>query len=374
MTHQDMHDRYGPDADPAAFLPAAPTLRSSESRYRRLFETARHGILLLDFHTAHITDCNPCLSEILGYPPAELLGLALWEAEPFRNTALDQALFFQLQRSGHLQLDALTLQARQGNSVTVEFSAHVYEHEASHLVQCHVRQAARPEQHLRELTRQLEAARQNLESFSHSVTHDLRSPLGQIDGFAFLLGMEYADAKLDAKAQGYIQRIRAATKQMVVLIDNVWQLTRIDQAEVHPQPLDLSDMARALAIGAHPNVEFVITPGLAAIADIDLTRLALDSLFCNARQFTSQREHARIEFGLASHQAQPVYFIKDNGAGFDLAGNAPLFMQLQRLNSIAEFAGAGIRFALAERAIRRQGGEIRAESTPGMGAIFYFTL
>ncbi|HEY3325989.1 MAG TPA: ATP-binding protein [Novimethylophilus sp.] len=379
MTEQGIHERYGTDADTTSSLPAHAGLRPSENRYRRLFETARHGILLLNFDTAHIEDSNPHLAQMLGYPHTELLGTRLWEAPPFRNTALDHASFIELQRAGYLRLDNLALETRQGTSITVEFTAHVYECEGSPVIQCHIRDIEEAGNRLQELARQLETARRDLESFSHSITHDLRSPLGQIDGFAFLLGMEYANAKLDAKAQGYIQRIRAATKQMVALIDDLWSLSRISRAELHSQQVDLSDMAQALAIDQRNppqprNVEFVIASGLTATADADLMRIVLDNLLKNARRFTAGQEHARIEFGMLENEGEPVYFIKDNGAGFDLADKVQLFTQLQRMNSMQEFDGAGIRFAKAERAIQRQGGKIWAESAAGRGAIFYFTL
>lgn len=379
MIEQGIHERSGSDADTAASSLGHTGQRSTENRYRRLFETARHGILLLDFDTAHIEDSNPHLAEMLGYPHSEFLGKKLWDAPPFRNSALDRALFIKLQRTGDLQLDDLTLETGQGARLTVEFTAHVCEHAGNPFIQCHIRHIATAENHLQELALQLETAKRDLESFSHTITHDLRSPLGQIDGFAYLLGMEYANVKLDAKAHGYIQRIRGAAKQMLALIDDLWGLTRISRTATHPQQVDLSDMAQALAIDLRNppqphSVEFVIAPGLTALADANLMRMVLDNLFKNARKFTSGQEHARIEFGTLPNAGAAVYFIKDNGAGFDLADNVPLFTQLQRMNSIAEFDGAGIRFATAERAIQRQGGKIWAESVAGQGAIFYFTL
>ncbi len=227
---------------------------------------------------------------------------------------------------------------------------------------------------LQELQHQLEAARRNLQSFTHTITHDLRSPLGQIDGFAFLLGMEYADA-MDAKAQSYLQHIREAAKRMTTLINELSELMRICEAPVASQPLDISDMARAIVVGytPQPNVEFAIAPGLAATADAALTRIVLENLLRNACQFAAKQEQAKIELGM-QHGEPPVFFVRDNGVGFDLPPDALLFARLQRLNSLEDFDGTGMRYATAERAVQRQGGRIWAECASGAGATFYFTL
>lgn len=237
-------------------------------------------------------------------------------------------------------------------------------------------EAAAAERRLQDLARQLEIVQRDLEYFSRSITHDLRTPLGQIDGFAYLLATEYS-SRLDGKAEAYVQRIRGASRQMLGLIDELWSLGRIGRAELHPCELDLSDMARALAVDGTPSeerraVSLVIQPNLVAFADADLTRIALDNLLRNALRFTSANETARIELGIQQSERGPIYFVKDDGAGFDLDGS--IFARLQRMNSVPEFEGAGLRFAKAERAIERQGGRIWAESASGTGAIFYFTL
>lgn len=229
---------------------------------------------------------------------------------------------------------------------------------------------------LQEMADQLRIVRRDLDHFSHSITHDLRTPLGQIDGFAYLLGLEYGSA-LDDKGHGYLERIRGASRQMLGLIDELWHLNRIARAEVQPRELDLGDMARALAVdsgstGAPRTIAYDIAPDLVAFADADLTRLALDSLLRNALGYTACREQARIEFASCMTEHGRTFFIRDDGAGFDLGDD--LFTRLQRLHAVAGFEGAGLRYAKAERAIERQGGRIWADSAAGQGATFYFTL
>jgi light-regulated signal transduction histidine kinase (bacteriophytochrome) len=163
---------------------------------------------------------------------------------------------------------------------------------------------------------------------------------------------------------------------MTALVDDLGELSRIAQAPLAPQRLDLGDMAQALALGdaAGTPVELSVAPGLVTTADAALTRIALDNLLRNARQYTSKQPEARIEFGMRQQDGRDAFYVRDNGPGFDLPQDRPLFAHLQRLGSLEEFAGAGVRFALAERAVLRQGGAIWAESAAGAGSVFYFTL
>jgi light-regulated signal transduction histidine kinase (bacteriophytochrome) len=239
-------------------------------------------------------------------------------------------------------------------------------------------EARRAEESLARHAAQLETANRELETFSYSVSHDLRAPLRGMDGFSQALLEDYGD-KLDDQAKDYLTRIRAACQRMGVLIDDLLKLSHITQREFSRQPVDLSGLARAIATEiqrVYPSrqVEVMIEDGLAAEGDEHLLRVALHQLLENAWKFTGKQPRARIEFGRMTADQRPVFFVRDNGVGFDMAYADKLFGAFQRLHTIAEFPGSGIGLATAQRVIHRHGGEIWADAAPGQGATFYFTL
>ncbi|MBX3652170.1 MAG: PAS domain S-box protein [Burkholderiales bacterium] len=229
-----------------------------------------------------------------------------------------------------------------------------------------------------ERTQQLTTANEELEAFASSVSHDLRAPLRQIDGFAAALAEDYAD-RLDAIGGGYLSRIRAAVSRMGLLIEDLLRLSRVTRAELRLARVDLSGMATAIAAemqreNPQRKVDFRIQAGLCVEADPGLLQAALANLLSNAWKFTGSRESAVIEFGAGEEGGETVYFVRDNGAGFDMAHADRLFGTFQRLHHDSEFPGTGIGLAIVRRIIRRHGGEIRAESAPGAGATFRFSL
>jgi PAS domain S-box-containing protein len=226
-------------------------------------------------------------------------------------------------------------------------------------------------------TRDLEAANRELESFAYSVSHDLRQPLRAIDGFSQALLEEYDD-KLDEEGREYLSRLRAGSQRMGLLIDNILRLSRLSREEMHYQDVDLSAIAAEIAgelQAAEPDRrgDFVITPGLSAHGDPALLRIALQNLLANAWKFTSQKEHARIEFGTREVEGERAFHVSDNGAGFDMAYGDKLFGVFQRLHGAKEFPGTGIGLAIVQRVIHRHGGRVWAEAEVGRGASFYFT-
>lgn len=236
-------------------------------------------------------------------------------------------------------------------------------------------------------TAQLEAANKELESFSYSVSHDLRAPLRAMDGFGAILLEDYA-AALDAGGRDYLNRIRQASANMGHLIDDLLNLSRLTRQDMNEREVDLSDLASQVLAelrGENPNrqVAVWIQPGLKAIGDAGLIRVVLHNLMGNAWKFTAPRECAKIEFGLCdrapsgfeSHcHGQSIYYVKDNGVGFDMAYAAKLFNPFQRLHSVRDFAGTGIGLATVHRVVTRHGGAVWAESVEGCGATFYFSL
>jgi PAS domain S-box-containing protein len=234
------------------------------------------------------------------------------------------------------------------------------------------------EQRVRRRTAQLEAANKDLESFSYSVSHDLRAPLRAIDGFSQVLLEEYAD-KLAGLGTEYLQRVWAASRQMAELIDDLLNLSRVTRSEMRVETVNLSALARTIVAElrrAPPEreAEFVIADGVVVRGDPGLLRVALVNLLENAWKFTNKHPRARIEFGVARHDGQPVYFVRDDGAGFDMAYADKLFGAFQRLHTAAEFEGTGIGLATVQRVVQRHGGRVWAEGAVERGATFYFAL
>lgn len=226
----------------------------------------------------------------------------------------------------------------------------------------------------------LEAANKELEAFSYSVSHDLRAPLRSISGFAEVLVEDYRD-RLDATGQDYLRRIREASQRMAALIDDLLNLSRLTRGDLRREPVDLSAVARLIASDLQQErpdrqAEFVIAPGLQARADPRLARTLLQNLIGNAWKYTSKHPSARIEFGSYSRDGdgQTVYFVRDDGAGFDMAYADKLFGAFQRLHGMKDFPGSGIGLATVQRIINKHGGEIWAEAAVERGATFHFTL
>lgn len=225
-----------------------------------------------------------------------------------------------------------------------------------------------------------ELARKNkeLEAFSYSVSHDLRAPLRSIDGFSQALLEDYAD-RLDPKAQDYLRRVRGAAQRMGELIDDLLQLSRVGRAELSRRRVNLSEIARLITadlLKKEPEraVEVVIPDGLVADADPSLMSVVLDNLLGNAWKFTRKIQEGRIEFGADLIDGGSAYFVRDNGAGFNMKYADKLFRPFQRLHRDADFPGTGIGLATVHRIIDRHGGRVWAESTVGHGATFYFTI
>jgi signal transduction histidine kinase len=252
------------------------------------------------------------------------------------------------------------------------------------LMQIHQREGALQqahnelEQRVEERTAELGAANKELEAFSYSVSHDLRSPLRGIDGFSLALLEDYAE-RLDDQGKEHLQRIRAATQRMGMLIDDLLNLSRMTRAEMRKERFNISTLAHSVVESlqeahAERRIEFRIEDALEANADPRLLRVVLENLLGNASKFTSRRTSAFVEFGKMHRNGSAAYFVRDNGAGFDPAYADRLFGAFQRLHGTTEFPGTGIGLATVQRIVRRHGGEIWAEGEVEKGATFYFTL
>lgn len=231
---------------------------------------------------------------------------------------------------------------------------------------------------LRKKAEDLEIINQELESFSYSVSHDLRAPLRTIEGFADALKEDFSQ-DLPREAQDYIRRLSRAGNRMRELIDSLLQLSRVSRKEIETDLVDLSRMARKFSSelkksNPQRNAEFVIEKGLKIQGDPDLMGIVLQNLFQNAWKFTKDRSPARIEFGAQNKKEEKVFYVKDNGVGFDPSYSHKLFVPFQRLHSTSDFRGTGIGLNTVQRIIRKHNGKIWAESEEGKGATFYFTV
>ncbi len=223
-----------------------------------------------------------------------------------------------------------------------------------------------------------ESANRELESFSYSVAHDLRAPLRGIDGFSQVLLEDYAD-RLDDEGRRYLRRVRESAQRMAQLIDSLLSLARVTRGDIRRERVDLSELARLSAErlrGAQPTreVELDIAEGLTCEGDPRLLAVALDNLLGNAWKFTRDRARPRVELGCRKGPGADVFFVRDNGAGFDMTYAAKLFGVFQRLHAPTEFEGTGTGLATVQRIISRHGGRIWAEGAVDAGATFHFTL
>ncbi len=489
-------------------------LRVSELRYRRLFEAAQDGILILNAVTLEITDVNPFMVDLLGYSRDEFLGKQLWEIGLFGDKGASQAACRELQDSGYLRYEDLPLETRSGKRREVEFVSNVYEEGGRQVIQCNIRDIterrqqevlrerlaaivqssddaiistdldtivttwnsaaekmfgyteqemlgrsqsliippdrknevvlilkmmkrgetlnhfetvrirkdgtpidvsitispikdeegniigaskiarniselkravkeihqlnAQLEQRVTDRTAQLQAANKELESFSYSVSHDLRAPLRHINGFSGALLEDYGDL-LDEVGKGYLTQVCEASTEMAQLIDDVLQLARVSRTEMVPETVNLSDIARSVVKDLQKpdsgrKVTIVVEPDLTARGDLRLIRILLTNLIGNAWKFTSKKEDAVITFGQDLKDGTTTFFVGDNGAGFDMAFADKLFGAFQRLHRIDEFDGTGIGLATVQRIVNRHGGRVRGEGVVDKGAKFYFTL
>ena len=372
---------------------ADQALIASEAQYRRLFESAQDGILIVDAESGQIRDVNPFLLDLLGFSREEYLGKKLWEVAAFQDCEASKSAFLELQQKGYIRYDNIPLHAKTGNSIEVEFVSNIYDVGRKKVIQCNIRDITERRQAEAEIqnlnidlerrvylrTAQVEALNKELETFNYSVSHDLRAPLRRINGFVTALGRACGD-ELTSKGKELLVEIRASTEHMTTLIQALLKLASLGRSELLCEQTDLSSLAHIVATelqqGAPDrHAELIIPDGILASGDAAMLRIVMENLMGNAWKFTSLVNSARIEFGVTYPAGRPAeYFVRDNGAGFDMKYAHRLFGAFQRLHLEEEFPGTGIGLATVQRIIHRHGGSIRAESSVGQGSTFYFDL
>ena len=367
---------------------AEEALRDSEEFSTGLLENAPNPVSVIDPDTS-IKYVNPSFEKLTGFTTAEVIGRkAPYPWWPEESRARFSTLLIKDMAKGGNRMEKL-LQKKSGEHFWAVMRLAPVKHGDKigyflvNWVDITERKAAEEKlkQALANLERsntQMAAINKELEAFSYSVSHDLRAPLRTIDGFSQALLEDYQD-NLDKKGQDYLQRMRAASQRMGTLIDDLLKLSRLSRSEMHQEPVDLSALAGEIAAelkqaNKKRDVEFVISPGLTAEGDRQLLKIAMENLLGNAWKFTGKRKQAKIEVGISENGGRKAYFVKDNGAGFDMKYADKLFGAFQRLHDTTDFPGIGIGLATVQRIIHRHGGTIWAEGAVGKGATFYFTI
>jgi PAS domain S-box-containing protein len=360
------------------------------ARVRELYDNAPCGYHSGDARTM-IVEINDTELRWLGRTRAEVVGrMRLVEMLTAESRERVLARYDDYVRTGVLTDLEIDLVAADGTVRPVSLtSTAVYdsngEYIGSRSTMFDITERRRADEGRRALAAQLERSlseqvllNRELEAFSYSVAHDLRSPLRSIDGYSQAVLEDYGD-KLDEQGKHYLTRLRAGAQRMAALIDDLLGLARVTRATVDRRLIDLSALARSVAQEvAEPEperrVDWVIADGLTASSDAVLMKVLLQNLFANAFKFTSRVEHARIELGVEAHAGAMAFFVRDNGAGFDMQYAQRLFGVFQRLHSEQEFPGTGVGLATVQRIVHKHGGEVSAEGAPGCGATIWFTL
>ncbi|HRQ22555.1 MAG TPA: PAS domain S-box protein [Anaerolineales bacterium] len=365
--------------------------KQTEGKFRGLLESAPDAMVVVD-KTGVIDLFNSQAEKLFGYDRAEIVGKPVEVLVPKslqrKHVHHRQGYFVEHPaRPMGLGLDLFGLR-KDASEFPVEISLSPLETDEGLLVIAAIRDVTERRRaevdiqklnhDLKQYAAQLEAANKELESFSYSVSHDLRAPLRGIDGFSQVLIEDYGD-HLPPEARGYLDRVRASAQRMAGLIDDLINLARVTRTAPRFKLINLSVIAEEIIKTlreAHPNrrVTVSIEPEMRVNGDPNLMRIALENLLGNAWKFTSRRERAVIEFGQKQINEQRTFHVRDNGAGFDMTYAHRLFGAFQRLHSAGEFPGTGIGLATVHRIISIHGGRVWAEAEDGKGATFYFTL
>ena len=331
-----------------------------------------------------ITDVNLATIRATGLSREKLIGTDF--SNFFTDPQQARESYRHVFEQGFVTDYPLTMRHIDGRLIDVLYNASVYKDERGRVlgVVATARDVTVQKQAELEILRRtadLQVANQELEAFSYSVSHDLRAPMRSIDGFSLALLEDYSE-KLDETGVNYLQRVRAATQRMGHLIDDMLELSRIARAEMRHETVNLSAMATEILeelqkTDMNRQVEWRVQPNLKIEADARLIKVALDNLLGNAWKYTSRQAEPRIEFGQvenANVEDMKEFFVRDNGAGFDMAYADKLFGAFQRLHTASEFPGTGVGLATVQRIIHRHGGRVRGEGKPDQGATFYFSL
>ena len=348
-----------------------------EATFQRLLEAAPDAIVVVDAE-GRIALVNAQTEALFGYSRDELLGTAVELLVPKALRGSHSAQREAYQEEPHRRPMGIGLELagrrRDGSEFPVEISLSPVDIEGGKLITAAVRDVT-----ARVVTeRALKAANRELEAFTYSVSHDLRAPIRQIDGFARLLD-EACGSALDARARHYLTRIIEGATHMGALVDDLLNLARIGQQDLRPVRVSLDalvgDVVRKLsAEQSAREIDWLVHPLGTVVCDPGLMTIAFTNLLSNALKYTRPRERARIEIGKANGNGVETIMIRDNGVGFDMDYADKLFGVFQRLHCAEEFEGQGVGLATVQRIVRKHGGDVWAQAQPGEGATFFVSL
>lgn len=348
---------------------------------------------LVAFHDKEqrIIWANPAAGKIFGVNPAKLVGKKCYEVWHKRQSPCENCPVIQALKTGQVERNEIrTSDGRYWNVIgspvrdddgniigAIETGLEITERK---LAEAKLQELnTELEERVRARTAELEALNKELDAFSYSVSHDLRSPLNNIDGFSKALKEDYWD-RLDTQGRDYLLRICRSTRRMGELIDDLLKLSRVTRQNLQREKVDLSQIASSYLTMMQEQepqrqVECIVTPGISEMGDFSLLRIVLENLLGNAWKFTNNRKQARIEFGVTEHDdGRKIYYVSDNGAGFNMEYADRLFTPFQRLHAQGEYSGTGIGLSIVARIVQRHGGKLWATGEEGRGATFYFTL
>ena len=377
-------------SDVTAAYGAEQVLKDSERRYRSLFESNPHPMWVYDMQTLGFINVNDAAVAHYGYSHKEFLNMSIRDIRP----AEDLASLLQSVDDGerHHSPEPWRHRLKDGRIIYVEISSHTLEYggRRARMVLAHditerllAQQALEQvnetlERRVGERTRELAVSNRELESFAYSVSHDLRAPLQVIDGFGKALLIRHSQ-HLDEKARHYLERIRENTRNMGELIDDLLSLAHVTRTEIRAERVNLAPKAEQIVDRLRQgqperDVAVDIDDDITCAGDARLLGVVLENLIENAWKFTSRTADARIHIGRRAGEGGGIVFVRDNGAGFDMAYAKKLFTAFHRLHTTSEFQGTGIGLATVHRIVTRHGGRVWADSSPGQGANFQFTL
>jgi len=375
------------------------TLSLSELRYRRLFEAAHDGILLVDPVSRRIIDVNPFLVQFLGYSHAEFIGKELYEIGLLKDEAANQAAFRELQRNGYIRYEDLPLQTKSGQCVDVEFVSNLYVEGDQRVIQCNIRDITERKiaentlrtlrikltQHSMELektvrirTTELQLSNSQLETFVYSIAHDLRAPLRTMQGFSQLLVQEPA-IKLSPQGQEYAAYINTAAQTMDHLLTDLLAFSHISQQAIELTPVPLAAAVREALVSCEPEISASgaqienAAPWPVVLAHGPTLRQVLVNLLTNALKFAGKNAPAVRLWSEERTGGLVRIWVEDHGIGIPLESQARIFQVFQRLHT-TEYSGTGIGLAIVQKGVERMGGKTGVVSSPGQGSKFWIEL
>jgi PAS domain S-box-containing protein len=362
-------------------------LRQSEEKFSKAFRASPAAISIATLADGRWIEINEALAKMTGYRTEELIGHTSSELGLVDAVARAKILE-SIREHGSVRNVEIQMHSKSNEIIDVLVSVEQIElhgRACALTIQYDITELKRAEREVRRLNADLEqrqvaleTANKELEGFSYSVAHDLRAPLRSIDGFSQALLEDYADT-LDVEGSKYLERVRASAQEMGRLIDALLMLFGVTRSELHREQVDVTALTRSVLVllqkyEPERKAELVIADGLVANGDARLLGVVLQNLLGNAWKFTGKCPMAHIEVGARQEDGRSVFFVRDNGAGFDMTYAHNLFGVFQRLHSGAEFEGTGIGLATVQRICQRHGGRVWAEGEVGRGATVYFTL